>query len=178
MARLIGYICGLSVLLMGIMLGGEVHLFIDWPSLAITVGGGFAFCFAVHSPAELNRALSLANGADSVSEDDFQRHDAVLETLSNTFIAAGVAGSLIGMVNMLANMDDPKSIGPACAVSILTILYAALLSGLLVTPMRGRLRGRVEGGGKRPKSPSAILPASLFFMIMTLIIILPSEFAS
>ena len=178
MLRLLGYALGFGIMLMGIMLGGELHLFIDYPSMALTIGGGFAFCLAVHAPSAMSDAVRAARGSDPVSLEDFHRHDAVLETLSNTTIASGVAGTLIGMVNMLAHMDDPKHIGPACAVALLTILYAGLVSGLLVMPLRGRLKSRVESPGTTaPKGPSALLPASMVFMVVILLVLVqPNSF--
>ena len=40
---------------------------------------------------------------------------------------------------MLANMDDPKSIGPAMAVAILTTLYGAIIANLFAVPMKDKL---------------------------------------
>jgi hypothetical protein len=42
----------------------------------------------------------------------------------------GLLGSLLGWVGMLQNMSDPKAIGPAMAISFLTVLYAAVIHGL------------------------------------------------
>ena len=42
----------------------------------------------------------------------------------------GLTGSLIGWVTMLTNLSDPKAIGPALAISFLTVLYAAVIHGL------------------------------------------------
>ncbi len=166
MIRITGYLIAFSVLLLGIMLGGELHLFIDYPSLAITLGAGFGFCFAVHSPRELISALRVAAADGDVSREAFQRHDPVLETFFNTSIAAGVLGTLIGCVNMLANMDDPKSIGPAFAVALLTLLYSAVIAGGLILPLRGRLRSRVVETVDAPKGPSAALPATFTILMI------------
>ena len=48
-------------------------------------------------------------------------------------------GTLIGLVNMLANMEDPKSIGPAMAVAILTTLYGAIIANLFALPLKDKL---------------------------------------
>ena len=177
MIRLFGFACGVAAMLLGILLGGELWLFIDYPSMTITIGGGFAFCLAVHSPAALKDACTVANGNGPISLEAFHRHDAVLETLSNTTIASGAAGSLIGMVNMLANLDDPKNIGPACAVAILTLLYAAIVSGMIVNPLRGRMKSRIDGGAPDVKGPSATVPSALIFLMMVLLMtVLPVVF--
>ena len=44
--------------------------------------------------------------------------------------AWGMIGTLVGLVNMLQNMDDPSSIGPAMAVALLTTLYGSMLAKL------------------------------------------------
>ena len=41
--------------------------------------------------------------------------------------AMGMIGTLIGLVAMLGNMADPKAIGPAMAVALLTTLYLSLI---------------------------------------------------
>jgi chemotaxis protein MotA len=53
--------------------------------------------------------------------------------------AMGMIGTLIGLVAMLANMDDPKSIGPAMAVALLTTLYGAVLANGLTEPIADKL---------------------------------------
>ena len=50
--------------------------------------------------------------------------------------AMGMIGTLIGLVLMLGNMGDPKSIGPAMAVALLTTLYGAFIANVLFLPMR------------------------------------------
>ena len=65
-------------------------------------------------------------------------------TLGNMFACfAGVMiGTLIGLVQMLAVMNDPSRIGYGMAVAILTTLYGALLANLLFLPAAGKLRVR------------------------------------
>lgn len=53
--------------------------------------------------------------------------------------AMGMIGTLIGLVAMLANMDDPKSIGPAMAVALLTTLYGAVMANAFCEPLADKL---------------------------------------
>ena len=50
--------------------------------------------------------------------------------------AMGMIGTLIGLVLMLGNMGDPKSIGPAMAVALLTTLYEAFVANVMFAPMK------------------------------------------
>ena len=54
----------------------------------------------------------------------------------------GMVGTLIGLVQMLMNMSDPDSIGPAMAVALLTTLYGAVLANVFCAPMAGKLKNR------------------------------------
>jgi chemotaxis protein MotA len=56
--------------------------------------------------------------------------------------AMGMIGTLIGLVAMLANMDDPKSIGPAMAVALLTTLYGAVIANAITDPIAAKLKLR------------------------------------
>ncbi len=58
--------------------------------------------------------------------------------------AMGMIGTLIGLVAMLSNMDDPKSIGPAMAVALLTTLYGAVLANMVFFPLADKLSLRRE----------------------------------
>ncbi|MCA0935750.1 flagellar motor protein PomA [Vibrio alginolyticus] len=53
--------------------------------------------------------------------------------------AMGMIGTLVGLVAMLSNMDDPKSIGPAMAIALLTTLYGAILSNMVFFPIADKL---------------------------------------
>ena len=53
--------------------------------------------------------------------------------------AMGLIGTLIGLVQMLSQLDDPSSIGPAMAVALLTTFYGALLGNAFFAPLAGKL---------------------------------------
>jgi chemotaxis protein MotA len=58
--------------------------------------------------------------------------------------AMGMIGTLIGLVQMLGNMSDPKSIGPAMAVALLTTMYGAILANVICLPMAMKLGNQAE----------------------------------
>jgi chemotaxis protein MotA len=55
--------------------------------------------------------------------------------------AMGMIGTLVGLVAMLGNMADPKSIGPAMAVALLTTLYGAMIANCIFMPIVTKLEG-------------------------------------
>lgn len=62
--------------------------------------------------------------------------------------AMGMIGTLIGLVQMLSNMDDPKAIGPAMAVALLTTLYGAMLANMVALPIADKLDLRKAEEGR------------------------------
>ena len=58
--------------------------------------------------------------------------------------AFGMIGTLIGLVQMLSGMSDPKTIGPSMAVALLTTLYGAMISNLVCLPLADKLALRSQ----------------------------------
>jgi len=56
--------------------------------------------------------------------------------------AMGMIGTLIGLVQMLQQMDDPNAIGPAMAVALLTTFYGSLMANLLGMPISNKMKIR------------------------------------
>jgi chemotaxis protein MotA len=56
--------------------------------------------------------------------------------------AFGMIGTLIGLVKMLADMDDPSQIGIGMAVALLTTFYGAVMANAFFIPLAGKLAGR------------------------------------
>ena len=65
--------------------------------------------------------------------------------------AFGMIGTLIGLVKMLGNLDDPSSIGPSMAVALITTFYGAVMGNLVYLPMAGKLKEKstLEAKNKR-----------------------------
>src|SRR5512144_671237 len=55
--------------------------------------------------------------------------------------AFGMVGTLIGMVQMFANMTDPSKLGPFMATALLATLYGAAVANLLCLPIADKLHG-------------------------------------
>lgn len=76
-----------------------------------------------------------------------QRHkqgQEILKGLGQAAPAFGMIGTLVGLVQMLAKLDDPSKIGPAMALALLTTLYGALLSNAFFLPLADKLKLRSQ----------------------------------
>ena len=73
-----------------------------------------------------------------------QRGQEILQGMGQAAPAFGMIGTLIGLVQMLAAMEDPSSIGPAMALALLTTLYGALIANVFCLPLADKLKVRAQ----------------------------------
>ncbi len=202
LASLVGVVGAFGIVIMAMVLGGDISMFVNVPSVLIVVVGsmfavlikfelgqflgafkiaGKAFAFKLVKPealiGEIVEMAGLARKGGLLSlegkevSDEFlskgiqllvdghdpdvvrtllskemklasERHDTgitIFRAMGDVGPAMGMIGTLIGLVAMLANMDDPKSIGPAMAVALLTTLYGAMMATMLMLPIADKL---------------------------------------
>lgn len=58
--------------------------------------------------------------------------------------AFGMIGTLIGLIAMLRQLNDPASIGPSMSLALVTTFYGAILANLIFIPIAGKLRARSQ----------------------------------
>ncbi len=80
----------------------------------------------------------------ALTEERHKTGIGIFKALGDVAPAMGMIGTLIGLVAMLSNMDDPKSIGPAMAVALLTTLYGAILANMVALPIADKLTLRMS----------------------------------
>lgn len=71
-----------------------------------------------------------------------ERGENVFRAIGDVAPAMGMIGTLIGLVEMLSNMEDPKKIGPAMAIALLTTLYGAIIANAIALPIADKLANR------------------------------------
>ena len=90
-------------------------------------------------PTEIEDILYME--MDKLGERHLRGAD--MMTALGTFAPSmGMIGTLVGLVLMLANMEDPASIGPSMAVALLTTFYGALMANIIFLPMASKLKTR------------------------------------
>ncbi|MCW5775120.1 MAG: MotA/TolQ/ExbB proton channel family protein [Phycisphaeraceae bacterium] len=66
----------------------------------------------------------------------------MLDTIGRYAPAFGMIGTLMGLIFMLKNMDDPSKIGPGMAVALITTLYGAMIANIVTGPLGDKLAAR------------------------------------
>ena len=202
LATLIGVVGTIGCIIAAILMGGEMGMFVNGPSIMIVIAGsitvvlmkfplatmlgafgvaGKAFIHKASQPSEIiEQSIELATvarkdgllGLESVEvENEFlakgitmvvdgsppelvskilskeisisiERNEtglSIFKALGDVAPAMGMIGTLIGLVQMMSNMSDPKSIGPAMAVALLTTLYGAVIATVFALPIADKL---------------------------------------
>jgi chemotaxis protein MotA len=101
-----------------------------------------ALSFECRDEDEL-RELLLAEDARRSADGEAARH--VLLTIGKLFPAFGLIGTLIGLALLLQNLAgaDVAAIGPGLGVAVLTTLYGAVLSNVVVLPLATKLQAHL-----------------------------------
>lgn len=77
-------------------------------------------------------------------EDRHRKGRFILEKAGEYAPAWGMIGTLVGLVMMLQNLNDPSTLGPNMALALLTTLYGSLLANLVFLPMANKLEISTE----------------------------------
>jgi len=101
----------------------------------------------------IKRSLQLVvDGVESETIKDYMnmeianlesRHStgiAIFKALASEFPAWGLIGTLVGLILMLRSLNDPSTIGPAMAVSLITTFYGSVLANFICIPISEKLQ--------------------------------------
>ncbi len=102
---------------------------------------GIQLCVDGHEPEFVRAMLSKDI---NLTIERHERGQAIFKAMGDVAPAMGMIGTLIGLVQMLSAMDDPKSIGPAMAVALLTTLYGAIVATVFALPIADKLALRSQ----------------------------------
>lgn len=73
-------------------------------------------------------------------EDRHKANIGFWEALGSSGPAWGMIGTLIGLINMLGDLQDLNSVGPNMAIALITTLYGSLLANWICTPVANKLK--------------------------------------
>lgn len=92
------------------------------------------------NPPEVVSAV-LDQEVENMEERHIVGHS-IYKNMGSYAPAFGMIGTLMGLVQMLKNLDDPSGIGAGMAVALLTTFYGAFFANLFCIPIQGKLEQR------------------------------------
>ena len=144
----------MGLVISGMTIGSEdprsaILIFIDIPSILIVVGvvmSGTMWSFPIE---KIQDSFYDACFIEEVEEERAKQGYIIFQSMAEYSIGGGIIGTVIGLVKMLSNLDDPTAIGPAMAVALLTILYGVLLGEFVFKSMANSCLSKNFSGLKR-----------------------------
>lgn len=93
---------------------------------------------------EQEELIDIMTAEVDALEDRHRKGRLIVEKAGEYAPSWGMIGTLIGLVLMLKNLNDPASLGPNMAIALLTTLYGSLLANLVFLPMASKLELKTE----------------------------------
>ncbi len=107
--------------------GGNSNTFIDFLSAAVVIVTPATALLAIYGWAGCIDAVCWIGRRPS-DDDSVDEAVTFFQLAAGFAMAAGFLGTLIGLVIMLANLNDPSQVGPGMAVALLTQLYGVFIA--------------------------------------------------
>ena len=154
-ASLAGIILGAVMFVFGVFSNGGFEALknmVDSASIIITVGGSISGVLDIEDDFMKKGVMLVVDGTDpelvrgimetslSCMEERHKKVIAFWEKWAELGPAWGMIGTLIGLINMLKNLEDASSIGPAMSVALVTTLYGSLIANWLCNPTASKLK--------------------------------------
>ncbi|WP_062356949.1 flagellar motor protein MotP [Bacillus kwashiorkori] len=88
--------------------------------------------------------IDIMNAEISAMEERHRKGRSLLEKAGEYAPSWGMIGTLIGLILMLNDLNDPSTLGPNMAIALITTLYGSLLSNLVFIPLAAKLALKTE----------------------------------
>ena len=109
---------------------GHLAYFLDLPSLIIVVIPTLGLSIGNFSWKTYKKTWSIPFGnPENYEQSELRETHKCVNYMGNMFVIMGLIGSLIGVVLILQNIDEPKMVAPAAAIAIMTLFYSVILKG-------------------------------------------------
>jgi len=165
--HLVGTVGVLAIVILGIYINGSLLWFINIPSALTVIGitfflllGNFGTDFLKFIPDSFLTFFSKPS-------KPIPRYAEIAQFGSRYAVGAGILGTLIGLISMFCQMDDPSSLGPALGLALLTIFYALFLSEIYFA----FLYKAYSDSETQINKPLSNKPIMLSFLVLSIIFI-------
>ncbi|MBM7649644.1 chemotaxis protein MotA [Bacillus ectoiniformans] len=93
---------------------------------------------------EQEMLIDIMDAEITALEERHRKGRSILERAGEYAPAWGMIGTLVGLVLMLKNLNDPTTLGPNMAIALLTTFYGSLMANLVFLPMAAKLELKTE----------------------------------
>jgi flagellar motor component MotA len=168
------YLVSLALFVAGITFGALINgatlsAFVDVPSLAITVVFPFLAVSTVFGFKNMGKAFSTPLQKEP-EQDSLKQALSFFRMYGDATWIAGLAGFIIGLISMLANLDDRNMIGPAMALAMVSLLYSGIIHLVIIIPFTVLIKKHFSGGAQ---TETNTMKSMSFIAVLPFIVLLP-----
>lgn len=128
------------VLALGLITGGcylasgDLWIYLDLASFVLTVVLSILLGFTSNSPREIAGYIRQARVDTGLDAEQARRGIVYFRYIQRTIIILGILCTFIGIVAMMRNLGDEKSLGKGFSTAIITTLYSLVFSVVFTQP--------------------------------------------
>jgi len=124
----------IAVFAMTLYLGGGISIFINVPSMLIVLPPALIFAWISSPPTVFKQAFACLFNDQRIQQlEDNEAHAAVFSVMGKTAMLMGWFGVVSGAISMVSHLTPDifaDAVGPATAVTFLTLMYAFIIKAL------------------------------------------------
>ena len=122
----------MTTIVCAILMGGPLAHFVSVPGLLLFFSVTIGVVLWGNSLDDIAGGVSDWLGNRALDDAGRERCHRIFSQAANFAVASGFVGVLIGLVQMLQNLEDPSAIGPAMAMALLSLLYAVVFGEIIL----------------------------------------------
>jgi flagellar motor component MotA len=142
----VAVVLALGVLALGMVFAAaRITYFVDYASLIMVIVPAAVLCLAAFPPRVIGRSFTVAFSRQEASEKELRLAAVFFTSLQRFFLLSGAIGALIGIVTILAQLQEVAmaKIGQGFALLLITVFYSLVLTLILAVPFRAAVERRL-----------------------------------
>ncbi|HAX62311.1 MAG TPA: hypothetical protein DCX95_07155 [Elusimicrobia bacterium] len=143
--------------------------FINMEAILIVWGGVFIITLMSFSLKEIKTSFRCALTNYNRPENEYITADHLFSSLADSSVAFGLIATILGMILLLINVDDPSKVPVRMALALTALFYGFLISEIIFIPLKNNVKKKLAEFKIYPKNERGrVLVGVLgFFIILT-----------
>jgi hypothetical protein len=175
MQQVLGIVIVFSTIIYSMVLSGSILMFIDTQAFVISLGI-FLAGIKLNTTKETNFRTHLRRvfSNDILTTAEAESSASFYSNLNKFTIAASVVTLIIAALSTLQQFDQPKTLGPIIAITLLVTLYTGIVSTCFIIPAKFKLLSSLpENNLKDSPTSSVFLKATVGTLLINIVLITP-----
>lgn len=129
--------------------------FLNLEALFLVLAGTILMLWVSYPMKDILRAIAASLSGVSLPHIEASQYRAILTDGATSAMAAGAASTVLGMILMLASIEDVSAVPRRMALALAAIFFSYLLSEYILIPLSRRLSGPLEAIASQGQDPAS-----------------------